>query len=62
MLVADFLYVNHALQFDNLLMFMLTKDKYLTPRLTFGHFLHHTYASRQETGFTNKNEKVKTKK
>ena len=50
MFVADFLYVNHIKNSSILLSIMLTKDKYLTSRLTFAHFLTLNYERRKKTG------------
>ena len=50
MFVADFLYVNYVFRNGVLLSIMLTKDKYLTSRLTSSHFLTLNYERRQERG------------
>ena len=56
MFVADFLYVNYVFKNSQLLMIMLTKDKYLTTHLTSSHFLTHIFGRRKKTGSQNKNE------
>ena len=48
MFVADFLCVNYVFRNADLLSVVLTKDKYLTSRLTFTHFLTLNYEHRQE--------------
>ena len=55
MFVADFLYVNYVFRNGVLLSIMLTKDKYLTFRLTSDDFLTLNYESRLER-LRNKNE------
>ena len=50
MFVADFLYVNYVFRNGVLLIIMLTKDKYLTSRLTSSHFLTLNYERRLKRG------------
>lgn len=56
MFIADFLYVNYIFKNSYLLSIMLTKDKYLTSRLTSRHFLTLNYEHRETTVVTNKTE------
>ena len=56
MFIADSLFVKQVLRNHDLLIVLLTKDKYLTLRLTFPRFLTLIFGSRKKTDPQTKQE------